>query len=361
MLFLTFHVSRVPGVNAVQSRTDRRARVALYMSWTKMPKHQPRYLSEATLDSIGDAVLSTDLDGQVTYLNTAAERMTGWPNKAATGKPLSEVFRIIDGDTRQIAQNPLALALKLNKPVGLTPHCILVRRDGHECAIEDSATPIHDRAGRLVGAVIVFRDVGAALETSRQMAHLAQHDPLTGLPNRLLLHDRLTEAIARAQRNKKPLGVLFIDIDGFKALNDTHGHAIGDQLLRATAERLRSVLRQSDTVCRCGGDEFVAVLSELERAEDALLVARKLVRAAAEPNRLDSTEISLTVSIGISLYPRHGGTADALIANADAAMYRAKRAGPGGHRLFQRSAKPETLNRWEADGGAVASIPDSAH
>jgi predicted signal transduction protein with EAL and GGDEF domain len=131
---------------------------------------------------------------------------------------------------------------------------------------------------------------------------------------------------------------------------------MGDLLLRATADRLKGMLRQSDTVCRNGGDEFVAVLSELERAEDALLVARKLLRAAAEPNRLDSTEISLTVSIGISLYPRHGVTADALIANADAAMYIAKRAGPGGYQLFKRRAT-ETISRWEAEGGASLPRP----
>lgn len=319
-----------------------------------MPTNQPRYLSEATLASIADAVLSTDLAGQVTYLNAAAERLTGWPNHAATGRPLTEVFRIIDGHTRQVAPDPLALAVKLDKPVGLTPHCILVRRDGRECAIEDSAAPIRDRAGRLVGAVIVFRDVGAARETSRQMAHLAQHDPLTGLPNRLLLNDRLTEAIALAQRHRKPLGVLFVDVDGFKARNDAHGHAMGDRLLRATAGRLKGMLRQSDTVGRTGGDEFVVVLSELERPEDARLVARKLLRASAEPNRLDSTEISQTVSIGISLYPSHGVTADVLIANADAAMYVAKRAGPGGYRVFQWRARSETIDRWEADGGALA-------
>ena len=254
-----------------------------------MRNHQPRYLSEATLDSIGDAVLSTDLDGRVTYLNVAAERMTGWPNKAATGQPLTEVFRILDGDTRQTARDPLALALKLNKAVGLTPDCILVRRDGHECAIEDSATPIHDRAGRLVGAVIVFRDVGAALETSRQMAHLAQHDPLTGLPNRRLLSDRLTEAIAMAQRHKKPLGVLFVDVDGFKALNDAHGHAMGDRLLRATADRLKGMLRQSDTVCQRWRRVCCGVV-RTGTGEDALLSPASAV-SAAEPNMLDSTNL----------------------------------------------------------------------
>jgi diguanylate cyclase (GGDEF)-like protein/PAS domain S-box-containing protein len=326
-----------------------------------MRSHQPRYLSEATLDSIGDAVLSTDLDGRVTYLNHAAEQMTGWSNKTAAGHPLIEVFRIIDRDTRQTARDPLALAMKLNKAVDLTPDCILIRRDGHEFAIEDSATPIHDRAGRLVGAVIVFRDVGTALETSRQMAHLALHDPLTGLPNRLLLRDRLTEAIALAERHKKQLAVLFVDVDGFKALNDVHGHAMGDVLLRATAGRLRSMLRQSDTVCRTGGDEFVVVLSELERAEDAPLVARKLLRGTTEPTRLESTEISLTVSIGISLYPDHGVTADALLANADAAMYNAKRNGAGGYGLFHQGAAPEPINQWEADGGALALRAGYAH
>jgi len=323
-----------------------------------MPTDQPRALLEATLDSIGDAVLSTDLNGQVTYLNGVAERMTGWKNAEATGQPLAEVFRIIDSNTRQPAPDPLALALKLNKPVGLTPHCTLVRRDGNECAIEDSAAPIRDRSGRVVGAVIVFRDVGAARETSRQMAHLAQHDPLTGLPNRIVLRDRLTEAIALAQRHRKPLGVLFVDVDGLKARNDTHGHAVGDRLLRATADRLRTALRESDTVCRSGGDEFVAVLSELERPEDALLVARKLLHASAEPSRLDSTEVSLTVSIGISLYPNHGLTAEALIANADAAMYVAKRAGPGGYHLFEHLSTPETIDRWEGDGGALADGPE---
>ena len=326
-----------------------------------MPSHRPLSLPEATLDSIGDAVLSTDLDGRVTYLNRAAERMTGWLTKAATGQPLKDVFRILDGDTRQVARDPLALALQLNKAVGLTPHCILVRSDGHECPIEDSATPIHDRSGRIVGAVIVFRDVGAALETSRQMAHLAQHDPLTGLPNRLLLNDRLTEAIALARRHQKPLGVLFIDIDGFKARNDRHGHTAGDELLRVTADRLKGALRDSDTVCRTGGDEFVALLSELARVDDAQLVARKLLRATAERIRIGAGEIALTVSIGISLYPEHGVTAGALLANADAAMYLAKRAGPGRAQVFQHAKDairpPERgdAHRRAVAGGLIAA------
>jgi diguanylate cyclase (GGDEF)-like protein/PAS domain S-box-containing protein len=322
----------------------------------------------ATLNSIGDAVLSTDLGGCVTYLNLAAETLTGWSCEAATGLPLADVFHIIDRDTRQAADDPARRAVQLNRTVALTPNCLLVRRDGDEAAIEDSTAPIHDENGDVVGAVIVFRHVGAALETSRQMTHLAQHDTLTGLPNRQVVIDRLTEAIALARRHGQPLGVLFVDADGFKSVNDSLGHEAGDQVLREIGGALTRALRQSDTVGRYGGDEFVVVLSELERAEDALLVARKLLKAIASLCRRGDARIASTVSIGVSVYPEHGTSADVLIANADAAMYAAKRDRPGSVRLFANpvaelepeppavaSAAPGTVAHWEAEGGAVTS------
>jgi diguanylate cyclase (GGDEF)-like protein/PAS domain S-box-containing protein len=304
-----------------------------------------RERAEVTLNSIGDAVLSTDLDGRVTYLNIVAEAMTGWSREAAAGRPLEDVFHIIDGATRERSRNPLTLAIELNKSVGLTENCVLVRRDGHECEIEDSAAPIHDKDGRLTGAVIVFRDVGAALETSRQMSRLAQHDVLTGLPNRLLLHDRLTQAITLGHRHNKPLAVCFLDVDGFKAVNDRLGHAGADEVLRSIAIRLTAALRQSDTVSRIGGDEFVIVMSELEHVEDAALVATKLLQAALGPHRVESQDVRVTVSLGVSLYPDHGQDADTLITNADAAMYNAKRAGPNHYRLFDVSMQARVVER----------------
>ena len=308
---------------------------------TDLLRHSP----DETLDGIGDAVLSTDLDGRVTYLNPAAEKMTGWSRAAAAGEPFGRVLHIVDRETRIVARDPMALAVGLNKTVGLTPNCVLIRRDGQELPIEDSASPIHDRDGCVIGAVIVFRDVGAALETSRQMLHLAQHDPLTGLLNRLPLENRMTEALALAERHARPLAVLFADVDGFKNLNDSLGHAAGDQLLREIGARFQQALRRADTVYRFGGDEFVVVLAELERDEDAGLVARKLLRAIAEPYRVGSVEIALTVSIGISLYPRHGAEPGVLIARSDAAMYRAKDAGAGTYRVF--------------DAGTTAPIQES--
>jgi len=140
--------------------------------------------AQVTLNSIGDAVLCTDIAGNVTYLNIVAEAMTGWSRREASGRPLADVFQIIDGVTRKPTENPMTMAVAQNKTVGLTANCVLMRRDGHESAIEDSAAPIHDRDGNGTGAVIVFHDVSVARSMSLQMTHSAQHDFLTGLPNR---------------------------------------------------------------------------------------------------------------------------------------------------------------------------------
>src|ERR1700691_1627291 len=148
------------------------------------------------LNSIGDAVLCTDISGNITYLNLVAETMTGWQREEAIGKPLAEVFRIIDGATRKPARDPMEMAVEQDRTVGLTMNCNLIRRDGFESTIEDSAAPIHDRVGTVIGAVIVFHDVTAARAMSLEMKPSAQHDLVTNLPNRLLLNDRITHAIA---------------------------------------------------------------------------------------------------------------------------------------------------------------------
>src|SRR6266403_924279 len=188
-----------------------------------------------------------------------AERMTGWSCAEAVGRPLAEVFNIIDGETRETAQSRMELAIRLSKTVNLPSNRILVRRDGFESPIADSAAPIHDRGGQTTGAVIVFRDVSVERAMSLQLSHLAQYDVLTELPNRTLLNDRLTQAIASARRHGTGLAVLFVDLDRFKHINDSFGHATGDALLQSVAHRLLACVRISDTVSRLGGDEFVIV------------------------------------------------------------------------------------------------------
>jgi diguanylate cyclase (GGDEF)-like protein/PAS domain S-box-containing protein len=304
-----------------------------------------------TLNSIGDAVLSTDISGKITYLNLVAETMTGWRREEATGKSLAEVFRIIDGTTRKPARDPLEMAVEQNRTVGLTVNCILIRRDGFESAIEDSAAPIHDRSGRVLGAVIVFHDVSAARAMTLQMTHSAQHDLVTNLPNRLMLNDRITQSISLARRQHRPIAVIFLDLDRFKNINDSLGHAIGDQLLQSVSKRLLAGVRGSDTVSRQGGDEFVILLSEITHAEDAATSSRKLLHLLSAPHVIEGQELHIGGSIGISIYPEDGADSETLIKNADTAMYHAKENGRNNFQFFKAEMNLKAVERQSVEGG----------
>jgi diguanylate cyclase (GGDEF)-like protein/PAS domain S-box-containing protein len=307
--------------------------------------------AEITLNSIGDAVMSTDVWGSVTYLNAVAEVLTGWPCEEAKSHPLEEVFRIIDADTREAVPNPMKLAIAENKTVGLTPNCILVRRDGVESSIEDSAAPIHDRRGTVTGAVMVFHDVTTARAMSLRMAYLAQHDGLTDLPNRILLGDRLKQAIALACRRKRKLALLFLDMDRFKHINDSLGHAIGDRLLQSVAHRLRACVRSSDTVSRQGGDEFVILLSDISHPEDADISAEKILAALGTPHSIDQHDLHVTGSIGIATYPDDGVDSDTLLQHADLAMYHAKENGRNNVQFFQAEMNAHAVERHSLERG----------
>jgi diguanylate cyclase (GGDEF)-like protein/PAS domain S-box-containing protein len=306
--------------------------------------------AQVTLNSIGDAVLSTDMSGNVTYLNVVAEHMTGWPRKEAVGHPLRDVFQIIDGTTHEPSPDPMELAVQQDRTVGLKANCILVRRDGYECAIEDSAAPIHDRDGRVTGAVIVFHDVRMAQATVLEMAHLAQHDVLTDLPNRMMLNDRLTQAISLARRNHHQLAVLFLDLDSFKHINDSLGHVIGDKLLQSVAARLLACVRKSDTVSRQGGDEFVILLPEVTHAADAAISAAKIITELKKTHGIGEHCLRITVSIGLSTYPDNGEDADTLIKNADTAMYHAKQSGRDNCQFFRPDMGVNAVERQSLEG-----------
>ena len=228
----------------------------------------------------------------MTYLNLVAEKMTGWSREDALGKPLADIFKIIDGTTRAVDVNPAHHAIAENRTVGLAADCVLIRRDGSEAPIEDSAAPIHDRNGKVSGAVIVFHDVSQSRPMVLKMAHLALHDFLTGLPNRVLLTERLAQAIG-CSRHRKQVALLFLDLDNFKRINDTLGHVIGDQLLQLVADRLTACVRATDTVCRQGGDEFVILLAEIEQPQDAAHIAEMLrVALACHTSLADTNSMS---------------------------------------------------------------------
>jgi diguanylate cyclase (GGDEF)-like protein/PAS domain S-box-containing protein len=307
--------------------------------------------AQVTLNSIGDAVISTDVAGNVTYLNQVAETMTGWHGGEAIGRAFSDVFRIIDAKNPEHALNPMAVAMQQNSTIGLAAGCVLVRRDGVESAIEDSAAPIHDRGGHVTGAVMVFHDVSQARAMSQRMAYLAHHDYLTDLPNRLLLDDRLSQAMTAARRHRQQLAVLFVDLDRFKHINDSLGHGIGDQLLLSVANRLVASVRSSDTVSRQGGDEFLILLSTVVRPEDAALSADKILIALGMPHRIKEHDLQITVSVGISVYPDDGDDAATLVKNADVAMLNAKSNGRNNYQFFRPDMNEHALERQSLEGG----------
>jgi len=312
--------------------------------------------AQITLNSIGDAVVSANILGQVTYLNVRAEDLTGWSQSEAAGHPLEEVFRIIDATTREVTPNPMMLAIRENKSVALPANCMLIRRDGAEIAIEDSTAPIHDRRGALTGAVMVFHDVSVARALTLKMSYLAQHDSLTDLPNRVLLSDRLNEAIALSSRHRRELSVLCLDLDRFKHINDSVGHLVGDRLLQSVARRLRACVRVSDTVSRQGGDEFVVLLWEVRHPEDAAATAEKILHALRAPYHIDQHELHITGSIGIVSFPGDGEDAETLMNRADVAMYHAKDCGRDNYQFFEPEMNIHTIERQSLEGSLRHAI-----
>ena len=314
-------------VQTVEDITDRKtAEDALF---------EEKERAQVTLNSIGDAVVTSDLAGNVTYLNRVAESMTGWTHADALGRPISTVFNILDATTRVAAANPMLRAIAEDRTVGLATDSVLIHRNGTESSIEDSAAPIHNRSGQVIGAVIVFHDVSESRAMALQMAHLAQHDFLTSLPNRMLLSERFAHAIRLAQRHHKQVGLLFLDLDHFKDINDTLGHAVGDLLLQSVANRLVECVRATDTVCRQGGDEFVILLAEIDRPQDAAHVAQTLRDALILPHRIGEHTLQVSPSIGISVFPEDGQDVETLMKNADTAMYHAKASGRDNFQFYR--------------------------
>jgi diguanylate cyclase (GGDEF)-like protein/PAS domain S-box-containing protein len=301
--------------------------------------------AQVTLDCIGDAVISTDVSGKIAFLNQVAQKMTGWTTEEAIGRPMGEAFQIVDAATRVAAPNPITRAIDKSRTGHLPLNCILIQRDGREIYVEDTVAPIHDREGQVTGSVIVFRDVSETRAMTEQIAHDAEYDSLTGLPNRLLLHDRVGQAVAQARRHMCQTAVLFLDLDGFKHINDSLGHSTGDKLLQSIAKRLLDCVRVPDTVSRQGGDEFVVLLPEIQRAEDAAIAAKRMLKAVAEAHSIDLLDLHITTSIGVSIFPDDGEDAETLIKNADTAMYQAKENGRKSYRFFKPEMNVRAVER----------------
>jgi diguanylate cyclase (GGDEF)-like protein/PAS domain S-box-containing protein len=295
---------------------------------------EERERAQVTLNSIGDAVISTDFRGRVSYINGVAEKITGWLQAEASGRRVDEICVLSDAVTGAQIPCPTTRAIIDDCTVRIESACSLIRRDGAEIAVEASASPIHDKQGGVIGAVLVAHDVTAARDLTDRLARLALYDVLTDLPNRVLFADRLEQALVRASRSGTDVTVLFIDLDGFKPVNDSFGHDAGDLLLKAVAHRLLTCVRGTDTVSRHGGDEFIILLADVANADGAATCANKIKAVLTAPFPMGSHEVHVTASIGIASFPEHATDAATLLRCADAAMYQAKAAGRNTYQLF---------------------------
>jgi diguanylate cyclase (GGDEF)-like protein/PAS domain S-box-containing protein len=292
----------------------------------------------ASMDGIG--ILNERLE--FTYLNDALAKLYGYPKPSAMhGRALPELY-----DAEEVERFTTTIIPAVQQRGRWRGEANGKRRDGSMFPQEISLTAID--AG---GMVCVVRDITERTYAEEQIKHLAYHDALTGLPNRLLFKDRLTVALSHAQRDGTRLAILFLDLDRFKVINDSLGHNIGDQLLQAVAARVSSCVRDSDTVARLGGDEFTLLLPRLSTSEDAAPIAAKILEAVRYPFHIEGREFFITTSIGISLFPEDGGDAEALIKNADTAMYQAKEQGRDNYQLFNAFINQKALQRIQLEHG----------
>lgn len=294
------------------------------------------------LESIKDGVITADRRGDVLYLNPAAEAMTGWRLEDARGLPMEEVMQIEPALEGTTGISPLREALELRRPNKSKVEHVLVNRNGERMHIENSAAPILDEQGMLRAAVVVFHDSGPARAMANRMMHLAQHDALTGLPNRRRLDLVGQQALLRARAAGQRLAVLYLDLDGFKQVNDEYGHAVGDELLVAVTRRLSTRLRTSDSLYRQGGDEFVVLMERMAAEEEAKQLSHRLIETCQAPVSVAGKRFTVTLSIGIGLYPDDATELGELIQWADRGMYEAKNAGRNRYaRMAQHSCANE--------------------
>ena len=298
---------------------------------------QAKERAEITLQSIGDAVITTDALGVVDYLNPVAETLTGWRLAEAAGRLLTEVFPIFNEDTRALVENPVSRCLREGAIVGLANHTLLVTREGREIAIEDSAAPIRTRNGEIIGVVMVFHDVTQSREMAQKLTWQAAHDALTGLINRREFEHRLQQALASSQADGQQHALIYIDLDQFKIVNDTCGHVAGDELLRQLSALLQHQMRASDTLARLGGDEF-GVLLEHCPLDQAQRIAEGL-RTATRDFRLmwEKKTFEVSASMGIVAINRESGTLPQVLSAADIACYVAKERGRNRFHVYQES------------------------
>ncbi|HET7862845.1 MAG TPA: EAL domain-containing protein [Burkholderiaceae bacterium] len=274
---------------------------------------QTAALNQAIMDAAPIGVMTIAASGLITSANQAAHVMHGYEPGELPGRPASRLLEL------QEEASPTGHGAEIE--------CTALRKDGSRFAAGVVALPLRDAAGQALGGLRIVTDITERKRAAAKIEHIALHDSLTGLPNRLLLQDRAEQALSRARRQSECCALVLLDLDRFKQINDTLGHSVGDQVLKIAAQRLTGTVRESDTVARMGGDEFALVLPDMRSGEQAAEVARKMLAALADELAIEGYRLHVTASVGVALYPAHGTGLETLLRNADAAMYDAKARG----------------------------------
>ena len=295
----------------------------------------------SAMNAAGDQIVISNAEGLIQFVNAAFERATGYARDEVVGRNARTLVVYTDANEHMDADIQEAML------AGRTWHGEVagMRKDGTPCPEDVTITPVLNEAGVVEHCIAIKRDITQQKMYEARLDLLAHHDALTGLPNRLLFSDRLNQRIAEARRRGEQVAVMFLDMDRFKRVNDTLGHNSGDRLLTQVAERLKTTLREADTVARMGGDEFTVVLSQRESASDPSRIARRILEVLARPFHLDDHELYLTASIGISVFPSDGSDVETLVRNADAAMYHAKEHGENTFHFYTEALNIAAVER----------------
>ncbi len=304
------------------------------LEWTVNELAMEKNQAQVTLHSIGDGVISTDGSGRVQYMNPKAELLAGCTTHQAYGRPLREIFLLADERHGRDLTPIIEHCLEGKQPSSVQVDALLINKMGGEFSVHASAGSIHDEQDNNVGVVLGISDLTETRSMERQLDFQATHDVLTGLPNRTLLKDRLTQAIVRARQNSLQLAVFYIDLDYFKKANDMLGRTGADRLLQETASRLQAVDHKGMTVTRLGADEFVVLLEDVDDTSQVGLVAKDILSSLQEPFFIQEQKVQLTASIGVSLFPKDGGQVEQLIQRADIAMCQVKESRRNDFQLF---------------------------